>query len=271
MSYILESLKKSEKERRSINNPAAAVIDSPAFLENDREELISNQWIIILLLALLLLGLSMYHWLFKGQTDDALPSPPSSQAVLSQASSTVNKKQTPAKPVASLQAREQAVLLYEQALAAKKQPDVNSLYQKLSDNKSAPSTDTRSTADIQNQVNQDDAQALSASATPESANPAGLETKADERPVKKSDEAGIPIIYELDSLTKRNIPALEYGAHIYATDNRSGFIILNGARRRVGDQLDNGIFIEKIAEESVVLSYNGVLFSLPAMKSWVGK
>jgi hypothetical protein len=64
---------------------------------------------------------------------------------------------------------------------------------------------------------------------------------------------------------------VDYGAHIYATDNNSGFVILDGARRRAGDQLDSGLYIEKIEEESVILSFNGMLFSLPAMKSWQGR
>jgi hypothetical protein len=80
----------------------------------------------------------------------------------------------------------------------------------------------------------------------------------------------IPSIYDIDQLTKKNIPAIDYGAHIYATDNKSGFVILNGARRRAGDKLENGIYVERILEDSVVLSYNGIVFSLPSMKSWAG-
>lgn len=78
----------------------------------------------------------------------------------------------------------------------------------------------------------------------------------------------IPSVYNLDPLVKKNIPSVNYGAHIYSANSSSGFVILNGVKRIPGDQLNNGIFIESIADDYVVLSFNGVVFSLPAMKSW---
>ena len=80
--------------------------------------------------------------------------------------------------------------------------------------------------------------------------------------------AAIPSVFALDVATQRTIPDIKYDAHIYASDNNSGFVIFNGAKKQVGDSLRNGLFIEKINQEDVVLSFNGLLFTLPALKSW---
>lgn len=80
--------------------------------------------------------------------------------------------------------------------------------------------------------------------------------------------SAIPTIYEVDRLIQQSIPAIEYGAHIYATDKTSGFVILNGVKRQAGEKMGNGVYIEQVNENAVVLSFQGVVFSLPAMKSW---
>ncbi|MBX2809325.1 MAG: general secretion pathway protein GspB [Cellvibrionaceae bacterium] len=113
----------------------------------------------------------------------------------------------------------------------------------------------------------------SAVATDVSKNPSPVKpvdtTQAASRPqLAPADVSVIPKVYDLDSFSKRKIPAIDYGAHIFATDQASGFVILNGAKKHAGERLRNGIYIEKIAEDNVILSYNGVVFSLPAMKSW---
>ena len=152
--------------------------------------------------------------------------------------------------------KEEAIILYEKAIQEKTQPEVEVLYEKLN----AKRNESGESTVIDNE------EIVEVTAVPEEVlTEAVTETTAEE------PEVIIPSIYELDRLTKKNIPPLDYGAHIYATDNSSGFVILNGARRRAGDRLANGVYIEKIAEEDVILSHNGTVFSLPAMKSWSGE
>ena len=45
-------------------------------------------------------------------------------------------------------------------------------------------------------------------------------------------------------------------------------MILNGVKRKVGEKTRSGIYIERVGETELVLSYQGLVFSLPAMKSW---
>jgi hypothetical protein len=78
----------------------------------------------------------------------------------------------------------------------------------------------------------------------------------------------IPSIFSLDRQFQKTIPIITYDAHVYASDNKSGFVILNGTKKRSGEKMRNGVYVERVAENSVILSYDGVVFLLPAMKSW---
>lgn len=83
-----------------------------------------------------------------------------------------------------------------------------------------------------------------------------------------SSSLDITSIYDIERTFQKTIPSIAYDAHIYASDSNSGFVILNGVKWRQGERMRNGIYIEKIAENELILSYQGVVFSLPAMRSW---
>jgi len=82
------------------------------------------------------------------------------------------------------------------------------------------------------------------------------------------DRSEIPSVFTLERSRQQSIPSIAYGAHIYASDNKSGFVILNGAKRQAGERMSNGVYVESVNENSVILSFKGVVFSLPAMKDW---
>lgn len=273
MSYILESIKKSDKERRSIDRPTAMVLSAPAFLENDKPKA-NYRWLIIFIVAVLLAVICFSIVYFnKSSFSDYLSDTTQRVSSISAANVELTKE------------KEEAILLYKQALSTKSQPEIDSLYKELNQKRAAltpresavsqairvSDNTTLDNNELVSESSSDFTPVLAASLVSEEAK--SIEAVAS--PVSTSmptpKEQNIPSIYELDAYFRKDIPSVNYGAHIYATDNNSGFVILDGARRRVGDQLDSGLFIEKIEEESVVLSFNGTLFSLPAMKSWEGK
>ncbi len=300
MSYILDSLKKSDKERQSINHSAAMVMRSPAFLENDKRP---HNPIIWMALVVVVLCLVIYFGFF-GEINTSQFFSSEKSEVLVDSNPIIHKEIVIAPPVQQLSKEKQdAILLYEQALQQKSKPEVDSLYRELNDKSAAvaatiesqesddddanpngptptnaiakaagvPSTPTSISSNLEN------SRTVSAAPEDESIAPVTATTEKEDEALTTSEQqeskegAVIPSIYALESNVKKKIPSINYGAHIYATDNKSGFVILNGARRRIGDKLSNGVYIEKIAEESVVLSFNGTVFSLPAMKSWLGE
>ncbi|MGH1440640.1 MAG: general secretion pathway protein GspB [Cellvibrionaceae bacterium] len=286
MSYILDSLKKSDKERRSIDAPTAMVMSSPAFLDNDKPK--SNTRLILIFCIVLLLCVGIYFLILHSDKVTQLMG--NKQGIALKQPVLLNESKPIDKPPSS-QEKEEAILLYKQALSTKSQPEIDSLYKELNDkNISAPNVNVSS---VDSNKDVSEPQLVSALETTRTTSPdlnANVVSSLDsnpndlgatagsgslepiaETPIAQPESVRIPSIYQLDAYVRKDIPSVDYGAHIYATDNNSGFVILDGARRRAGDKLDSGLFVEKIEEESVVLSFNGTLFSLPAMKSWEGK
>ncbi len=72
-------------------------------------------------------------------------------------------------------------------------------------------------------------------------------------------DTSAPSLDELASHERSQIPALKYSGHIYSTNPRSSFVIINGSSRYIGDDV-NGAIIESIAPKSVTMSYNGIRF-----------
>lgn len=318
MSYILDSLKKSERERTTADHLSSVSIHSPAFLDNDKP----NRGGLIVLVFIVLASVLMAYFLFtaikkdevqQGTAKETIPEAikkaipetiketiqgsiqktieKTIEETAKPALTTDNTTATPEnhKPQTStrqqisptsenariLQAKQEAIALYEQAIQEKSRSNVDSLYNNLS----AKTLNTKKTLSTKISTTEHSASRQAPASALVAANSdrnninqtVAIKKSETKEPETKEPEVLIPSIYDLDRLAKKNIPSINYGAHIYASDKKSGFIILNGARRRIGDRLDNGIYIEKIAEEAVILSYEGTLFSLPAMKSWVGE
>lgn len=66
---------------------------------------------------------------------------------------------------------------------------------------------------------------------------------------------------------QKDLPSLRFEQHIYASDGE-GWVNVNGRDRYEGDSLANGVTIEQILPQQVVLTYRGEKFSLPALTSW---
>jgi hypothetical protein len=269
MSYILESLKKSDQERQSSTVAAAVAVSPEVMLLAPKPYSLIRMWRVIITVVIIVALIAIWFFVGKGRPDGYADTANIEAPFKSNDTATVlasheaksvdqppvgTEKANPRPistrviPVAPVPEDVVADALYEQQVLL---PDdeVLSLYQAPNGNQSLPSSEDvgdKPLDTVEPVVTQ--AQPLS---TPEVA-------------VEK-----IPEIYDLDRSTQRAIPAISYGAHIYATDKVSGFVILNGAKRKVGEKMRSGVYIEQVNEHDVVLSYQGLVFSLPAMKSWV--
>lgn len=63
------------------------------------------------------------------------------------------------------------------------------------------------------------------------------------------------------------IPPLQFEQHIYASDG-GGWVNVNGRDRYEGDYIAEGLKLNKILPQQVILSYQGQLFSLSALTNW---
>jgi len=66
---------------------------------------------------------------------------------------------------------------------------------------------------------------------------------------------------------QQGVPPLAFEQHIYATDG-AGWVKINGRDRYEGDSIADGVILNEILPQKVILTYQGEKFSLPALRNW---
>jgi len=72
---------------------------------------------------------------------------------------------------------------------------------------------------------------------------------------------------QMPTWVQKGIPSLKFEQHIYASDGQ-GWVNVNGRDRYEGDIVADGLSIDKILPQQVILTYRGEKFSLPALTNW---
>ncbi len=72
---------------------------------------------------------------------------------------------------------------------------------------------------------------------------------------------------QMPTWVQKGIPSLKFEQHIYASDGE-GWVKVNGRDRYEGDIVVEGLSIDKILPQQVILTYRGEKFSLPALTNW---
>ncbi len=73
-------------------------------------------------------------------------------------------------------------------------------------------------------------------------------------------EIVIPLLDELPSHVKTEVPDLSFAGHVYGDDARKRLIIINNRIVREGDMVSNELFLEQIRPDGVVLRHKTVVF-----------
>lgn len=72
---------------------------------------------------------------------------------------------------------------------------------------------------------------------------------------------------KMPTWVQKGLPNLRFEQHIYASDGE-GWVKVNGRDRYEGDSIADGVILDKILPQQVILTYRGEKFSLPALTSW---
>jgi general secretion pathway protein B len=81
--------------------------------------------------------------------------------------------------------------------------------------------------------------------------------------VKRGTESGL-VLYQDAALTPgANLPQLRLDLHVYAAKPQDRFALINMHRMHEGDSLQDGVRVEAITPDGVVMSHNGSKFLLP--------
>jgi type II secretory pathway predicted ATPase ExeA/nitrate/TMAO reductase-like tetraheme cytochrome c subunit len=88
------------------------------------------------------------------------------------------------------------------------------------------------------------------------------------RDVQYNDsDSRIPALASMPNWVQQGVPPLAFEQHIYATDG-AGWVKINGRDRYEGDSIADGVILNEILPQKVILTYQGEKFSLPALRNW---
>jgi general secretion pathway protein B len=102
------------------------------------------------------------------------------------------------------------------------------------------------------------------STTPASSSTASARLSSSERAYLQADE-----ITALSQEFRTQIPSLKYNNHAPAAAAADGRVTLNGATYKPGDEVAPGLQLLAIAQEGIVLEFQGQKFRLQAYNSWI--
>jgi general secretion pathway protein B len=99
-------------------------------------------------------------------------------------------------------------------------------------------------------------------------NPEDLAPAAEPAPVlgshvKRGTAEGVPLYQDAAAVPGMHIPELRLDLHVYAEHPEERFAMINMKKVREGDSLPNGVHVESITPEGVILSASGSRFLLP--------
>ncbi|GGY75354.1 hypothetical protein GCM10011613_21080 [Cellvibrio zantedeschiae] len=247
MSLLLDALNKADQERK--RNEATPGISSNH--ENTFDHGTRNKSIVLVAVIAIGLGLlfATIYWLGQRSATPATTTATTSAAVKSSISSQQQKslatEQTTTTQIIENNAAENnpGTNVSEENIDTSEE-NVASLYQQ---NTAAQSTNTTLTLP-----------------TPTANAPADVSGAS---PTSITQFANLPDLHDLPSQVLEKIPSLNYSEHNY--NSNGGSVKINGTIHHANDQLSNGLVIDKILEDGMVLHIENYSFKMRALNSWV--
>jgi general secretion pathway protein B len=86
-------------------------------------------------------------------------------------------------------------------------------------------------------------------------------------PTSINQFANLPDLHDLPNQVLEKIPSLNYSEHNY--NMNGGSVKINGNIYRANDQLANGLVIDKILEDGMILHIDNYAFRMRALNSWI--
>ena len=258
MSYLLEALRKSERERQE--NRAVPGLQTPTVEWEGRDDGRSRSpWLVVAVVAICLntVLLALLVWRFgfaESETAAVSPALPVSTASVPANPAT----QTALPPVIVVQQPREpapAVIVRERTPDELRTPALTRSTVTEHGSESTSSTaPTSGAAAAGNMVRErtvaraapadDTASTLSASETPP------------------------PNVNALPMDIRQQLPLLTMNSHIYANNARDSFVMINGVSLNPGDEVSAGVRLIAVVPEGAILAFNGQRFLLPALASF---
>jgi len=73
----------------------------------------------------------------------------------------------------------------------------------------------------------------------------------------------LPLYYELPYSTRKDIPPIVLSMHVFSPDATTRFVVVDGERKTQGDSLKEGLKLDEIRPDGMVLEFRGQQFFYP--------
>lgn len=237
MSLLLDALNKADQERK--RNEATPGINSNHENFNDHGSRNKSILVIVAIVVSLAILLAAIYWL--GQRS-ATPATAISTTNATANSSAVSQQQKslPAAQVAPIKDTTPPTEDIDTS-----EENVANLYQQ--------NTPTQIPAPVQ--------------AVPPTDNSAPATNEPAAAPKSITQFSNLPDLHDLPSQVTDKIPSLNYSEHNY--NSNGGSVKINGTIHHTNDQLANGLVIDKILEDGMILHIDNYSFKMRALNSWI--
>lgn len=225
MSFILDSLRKSENARQQSTGPGITEVRTATTSQGNRPMFF---WVIGLLALNLLVLLGFVFWPSKEEPvqNVSVPVPADTAQRFNRSSG---------------------------APASAARPEVRSLAGE------AGSANPTASAPPPVQAN------VPTSNNPETFQPAATvaETPSTRAPILPNRNAVLPTIYELQANGSLNVSELHLDMHMFHENPSRRFVFINSKKYKEGEKLSEGPLLEEIQNDAVVFYFDGQRFTLP--------
>jgi len=255
MSYILDALKKSEKERQRGTAPDLLTVQEPVLREKKKRRVWPYIIFAVLILSVGLAALRLIPW--QSNNEKA-------------GTSTAALQKSGPKPAESLQPEDSQTITTQAEIKKQEVPPPASTTREKSLKTPLAITKKEEKPVEQKAIVQSKIQeqpAVKKAAQPQTSQPAlnpGVPASApstvspDVKPVQ-NDPAPVPgKIYQsgdLPASLRQNLPAVTMSIFMYSEDPASRMVRINGQTLREGQYISDGLKVEEIKPDGVILNY----------------
>jgi general secretion pathway protein B len=90
------------------------------------------------------------------------------------------------------------------------------------------------------------------------------------RPQQSAAGAATPIqeVGDLPDDVRNNLPAMTFSFHVYSANPEQRTIIINNRRMRAGDEVAQGLQLQEITEDGVILGFRGHRIHIGVLTGW---
>lgn len=242
MSLLLDALNKADEERK--RNESAPGISSNHNAASPHSDHTRSILVIVAIIVIgLIILLASVYWLGKQTSSAPAPATEITSAKLAEPAQKVAPK-TQTFPQTTKQSTTQA-----STAAVTSQAPANSA-------NTAETAPEENVADLYQQNDSANIEAQNSNSQTDTTNPTSI-----------NQFANLQEIRDLPNNVLERIPSLNYTEHNYNANG--GNVVINGNVRHPNDQLANGLVIDKILQDGMILHFENYAFKMRALNSWV--